>query len=87
MSSDLHVSISKQDAPSGHCDLVIRALDGTGRSWKKQYDGNIFIGLDAESLGLLESARGNAQGGPRLRLRREADLDPERLLRLGFRQI
>lgn len=87
MVNEIPVSVSKVDAPSEGYELVLRALDGTGRVWKKHFDSVVFLATDAESLNLLHREGADEADSTRLRLRREASVQVETLVRLHFTSV
>lgn len=85
MGQEIEFSVRKEDVGEHSFGLVLRALDGTDRIWRKQYDAMFFMSLDAEPLGLLE--RVAASGDPQetqLKLRPRANVDLEILDSLRF---
>ena len=85
MESFVQVSVTKRDLDAENFELVLNAAEGNKRWWKR-YHGIVFLSLDAESLGLLETLPSPSAGRASRRLRSEGRIDLAKLSRMRFQE-
>ena len=79
MSDCVFVRAQRISSDGEAAELVLTSLDGTGRVWRRRYNGKLALAFDAHELGLLEALqqRGTAN-------HKEVQLDVDRLRQFRF---
>jgi hypothetical protein len=87
MSKTIEVTVTERPAQGGR-EIIVQSKSGPMQQWKKWYSDEWAPGSELSLLGLTDDGMPTAQG-KRLtinrKLKNEATLDPDELLRYGFR--